>query len=257
MEKNGDEILKLWQIYAKTKAAELKEQLILHYAYLVKYVAGRLSVHIGHHVEYEDITSYGIMGLIDAIDKFDYTKGVKFETYASLRIRGSIIDSLRELDWVPRTLRQKNKQVEQVYREMETTLGREPSMEELSEKLNMPYDEVIDLIKKSSIISLVSLDDYLEQNYETSFQLPFNTQEENPENQYEVKELRQILVDAIDKLTEKEKTVMSLYYFEEMMLKEISYIMGVSESRVSQIHSKAVFKLKTKLEKYKSLFFSM
>lgn len=244
-----ENIEQIWERYAETKEVHLKEKLILEYAPLVKYLAGRLSVHIGHRVEYDDLISYGIFGLIDSIDKFDIKKGVKFETYASLRIRGSIIDSIRKMDWVPRDLRQKNKQLETAYSELEATLEREPTEEELSNQLGIPLKETKDLMKKASVVSLVSLDDYLEQNHEDTFLAT----EESPESTYDKKEISDILVGAIDKLSDKEKNVVSLYYFEDLTLKEISKIMGVSESRISQLHSKAVIKLRTKLGRYKSV----
>lgn len=250
-----DNVDKAWQDYAKTKDSRLKQELILEYATLVKFVAGRLSIHIGQHVEYDDLVSYGIFGLIDAIDKFDYTKGIKFETYASLRIRGAIIDNIRKLDWVPRTLRQKNKQLELAYREVEAELGREPSELELAEKLDMTLEETKELIRKASVVSLVSLDDYLEQNHEVDFKSNYG-KKESPEGHYEIKEVKELLADAIDKLSEKEQKVISLYYFEDLTLKEISKIMEVSESRISQIHSKAVFRLNTRLGKYKSILFA-
>ncbi len=253
---NMDNIDKVWQNYCTTRDATLKDTLIVEYAPLVKYVAGRLSIHIGQHVEYEDLISYGIFGLIDAIDKFDYEKGVKFETYATLRIRGSIIDSIRKLDWVPRTLRQKNKQLEQIYSEMEFELGREPTDEEIALKLNITLDEVRDIFKKASVLTLVSLDDYLEQNHELGFNIDANSITESPETKYEKEEVKQTLINAIDKLTEKERRVVTLYYFEDLTLKEISNIMGVSESRISQIHAKAILKLQNRLGKYKSVLFT-
>lgn len=248
---------KTWELYGKTKDPALKEKLILEYAPIVKYVAGRLSVHIGTHVEYNDMVSYGIFGLIDAIDKFDPTKGVKFETYASLRIRGSIIDNIRKLDWVPRTLRQKNKQMDQAYANLEVKLNREPTEEELANYLSISVEEIKDLMKKSSVLSLISLDDYLEQNHEASLPNQLVQESDSPEQQYLQQELKQLLIDAIDKLSEKEKTVITLYYFEELTLKEISNVMSVSESRISQIHSKAIMKMQNKLGKYRSLLFSI
>jgi len=246
---------KIWVTYCKMRTPELKEKLILHYAYIVKYVAGRLSVYIGQHVDYEDMISYGIFGLIDAVEKFDYDKGVKFETYASLRIRGSIIDSLRQLDWVPRTLRQKNKQLETAYASLEAGLGREPSDAELAAELGVTVDEARDMIKKSSIVSLISLDEYLDQNHEAPVKGLRQSTANEPEADFERKETRRMLTEAIDKLSEKEKRVVTLYYFEELTLKEISMIMGVTESRISQIHSKAVLKLKAKLSNNKSMMF--
>ena len=247
---------KLWQAYSTSRNPALKEKLIVHYAPLVKYVAGRLLIHIGQHVEYDDLVGYGIFGLIDAIDKFDSGKGVKFETYASFRIRGAIIDHIRRMDWVPRTLRQKNKQMEQVYNQLEDELGRQPTDEEVAERLNMSVDETRDLIKKSSVLSLVSLDDFMDQNYEASFTPLVANRIDSPEEQTERRERKAMLADAISKLSEKEKLVVTLYYFEDLTLKEISSIMKVSESRVSQIHTKAITKLQGKLGRYKGLLFA-
>ena len=241
------DIEKVWKSYAITKSPDLREQLIIEYAPLVKLVAGRLLMHVGQYVEFEDLTSYGIFGLIDAIDKYDPDKGIKFETYASIRIRGAIIDNIRRLDWVPRSLRAKNKHLEQVYAELTAELGRDPSEEEVAEKLSVTLLEARELIRKSTVVSLVSLDDYLEQNHDINVFgiLPSNV--ENPENVVEMMEIKQTLADAIDQLPDKEKKVITLYYYEELTLKEISAILEVSESRVSQIHTKAVLQLKAKM----------
>jgi RNA polymerase sigma factor for flagellar operon FliA len=246
---------KLWLAYSQSKNHANKEKLIIHYAPLVKFVAGRLAVHIGQHVEYDDLISYGIFGLIDALDKFDHEKGVKFETYASLRIRGSIIDNIRKMDWVPRTLRQKNKQIDQAYTALEETLGRAPTDRELADKLGLTIEETQEQIRKSSVLGLISLDDYLDQNYETPLNGLTSQPQDSPESHTEKKERRQMLANAINKLTEKERLVVSLYYFEDLTLKEISSIMKVSESRISQIHSKAIMKLQGKLGKHKSVLF--
>ena len=247
---------KVWKAYRAEKTPELKEKLILTYAHLVKYVAGRLVMHIGQHVDYDDLIGYGIFGLIDAVDKFDPDKNVKFETYASLRIKGAIIDNIRKMDWVPRTLRQRNKQFEQTYAQLEEKLGREPTEQELADKLELPLADAQELIRKSSVLTIVSLDDYLEQNYETAFPSNMTAQVDTPESHIDKQELHRMLTDTIDKLSEKEKNVVTLYYFEELTLKEISAIMGVSESRISQIHSKAMLKMQAKLGRFKTLLFS-
>jgi RNA polymerase sigma factor for flagellar operon FliA len=246
----------LWQTYAKTKNPAIKDKLIILYAQLVKFVAGRMHIHIGQHVEYDDLIGYGVFGLIDAIDKFDYTKDVKFETYASLRIRGAIIDQIRRMDWVPRTLRQKNKQLETAYNLLEDKHGREPTEEELAEQLGLTIDETRDLIKKSAVLTLVSLDDYLEQNYETPFNGLTANKQDSPEEHSERQERQEMLAEAIEKLTDKEKQVITLYYYEDLTLKEIAGILLVTESRISQIHTKALGKLQGKLGKYKALLFN-
>ena len=247
-------LVTLWKTYRQTKSPALKQQLILEYAPMVKIVAGRLLIHIGQHVDYDDLISYGIFGLIDAIDKFDINKGVKFETYASLRIRGAIIDNIRKLDWVPRTLRQKNKEYESVISSLAAGLGREPTEAELAERLNLTVEATRELVRKSTALSLISLDDYLEQNYEKG--IGAGSPDDTPEGHFGKIELHKILTETIEKLTEKEKTVVTLYYFEDLTLKEISGIMGVSESRVSQIHSKAMMRMQGRLGKFKPVLFS-
>jgi RNA polymerase sigma factor for flagellar operon FliA len=242
----------VWQRYAETKDPALRNKLIVTYAPLVKLVAGRLAVSIGGHVEFDDLVSYGIFGLIDAIDRFNPGKNIKFETYASIRIRGSIIDNIRKLDWVPRSLRTRSKQLEQVYSELSGALGREPTEDEMSEKLNISIEETRDLLSKSSVVSLISLDDYLEQNNNDSTSA-LTDESDNPEKNIEIVEARRMLANAIDTLPDREKKVITLYYFEELTLKEISAVLGVSESRVSQIHTKAVLSLQSRLSKYKSL----
>lgn len=240
----------LWKQYNQTKDPAIREKLIMSYAHLVKYVAGRLSIYFGSNVEYDDLVSYGIFGLIDAIDKYDPQKGVKFETYASLRIRGAIIDSIRELDWVPRSMRQKHKEIEKAYVDLENIKGRPPEDKEVAEKLGISLDELYKLLGDISISSMVSLEEYLEQNYEIGIEHSSRSYE-HPEEYVEIEELKKILGEAIDKLPEKEKKVVSLYYYEELTLKEISAIMKVSESRISQLHTKAILKLQGKLSRYR------
>lgn len=245
----------MWEEYFAHKTPELREKLITEYAYLVKYAAARVSSHVGSYVEFDDLVSYGIFGLIDAIDKFDINKNVKFETYATLRIRGEIIDNIRKMDWVPRSMRQKNKMLEQAISDFEAVNGRVPTEEELAVKLNMKTEEVRELIKKSNISSLLSLDDYLEQNHEKVSDGLISSKIDTPEQQVENKEIKRMLVEGIKSLSEKQRQVITLYYYEELTLKEISKVLGVSESRVSQIHSNAVKILKTKLGKNDSVLF--
>lgn len=246
-------IIAVWKNYAQTKDPALREKLILEYAHLVKYVAGRLSIYFGSNVDYDDLVGFGVFGLIDAIEKFDVHKGVKFETYASLRIRGSVIDSIRELDWVPRSLRQKNKEIEKAYSVLENELGHSATDQEVAQKLGISVDELNKTLNDVNITSMISLEDFLEQNYDSGIDIPNYNREDRPESHLELVEIKDILADSIDKLPEKERTVISLYYYEEMTLKEISAIMGVSESRISQLHTKAVIRLKGKLARQRSL----
>jgi len=246
----------LWIKYSKTKTKEIRDELIISYAYLVKIVAGRLKIYMGKNVEYDDLTSYGVFGLIDAIDKFDYTKNIKFETYASLRIRGSILDAIRKNDWVPRSLRQKHKELEAVYRDLECELGRPATDFEVAEKLDISIEDLEELIKKTSINTLTSLEDFVDQNYESNLSEFSSKAADTPEKIAEKEATKQMLVDAIGKLPEKEQKVVYYYYFEELTLKEISKMLEVSESRISQLHSKAVMRLKGKLGDHKEILLS-
>ncbi|MCI7062264.1 MAG: FliA/WhiG family RNA polymerase sigma factor [Lachnospiraceae bacterium] len=237
----------LWEEYIKSRNAKLREKLIIEYAPLVKVVAGRMGMYLGYTVEYDDLVGYGVFGLIDAIDKFELTKGVKFETYASLRIRGAILDQIRKLDWIPRTLRQKQKKLDAAMSELETMLGRAPSSEEIAQKMEITVEELEGLLNQTQIASLVSLDEYLEQGSEVRVDAGNRQTFQQPEQVMERQDLKRLLAEAINTLTEKEQKVIALYYFEELTLKEISNILEVSESRVSQLHTKSLRKMKEKL----------
>ena len=244
----------LWEEYARTKSSKIREKLILEYAGLVKIVAGRLGMYLGYTVEYDDLVGYGIFGLIDAIDKFELSKGVKFETYASLRIRGAIIDQIRKMDWIPRTIRQKQKKIETAMQELERELGRTPNSEELAEYLEVTVEEVEQMISQANLSSLISLDEYLEQGSDVYTEPSGRPRFAQPEQVVDRQETKRILAEAIDKLTEKEQKVIALYYFEELTLKEISNVLEVSESRVSQLHTKALKKMKERLGDQIDLF---
>lgn len=252
MSGNTNDYKEFWRRYRESGDLAARETLILEYSHLIKFIAGRLNIYFGSNVEYDDLVSFGVFGLIDAIDKYDIDKGVKFETYASLRIRGAIIDSIREMDWVPRSLRQKNKELERAYWEVENELGRSATDKDMASKLNIPLEEFYKLLNEVNITSMVSLEDFLEQNYEAGMDVSGN-KSNGPEREAELSELKSILGDSIDKLPEKEKMVLTLYYYEELTLKEISAIMKVSESRISQLHTKAILRLRGKLARQKSL----
>ncbi|MBQ7065674.1 MAG: FliA/WhiG family RNA polymerase sigma factor [Lachnospiraceae bacterium] len=242
---------KLWTDYEKAKSPELREKIILEYAPLVKVVAGRLSMYLGYNVEYEDLVSYGIFGLIDAIDKYDYAKEVKFETYASLRIRGAILDQIRKMDWIPRTIRQKQKKIDTVIKEIEATKGRSATDEEIASGLGISEEELTDWQSQMKITGLVSLNEYLEQGTEVPNEKgKTSSQFQSPEDATMQEELKKMLMDSLEILTEKEKKVILLYYYEDLTLKEISNVLEVSESRISQLHTKALQKMKTKLGDY-------
>lgn len=237
---------KLWEEYSRKHTKELREKIIIEYAGLVKIVAGRLSIYLGYNVEYDDLVGYGIFGLIDAIDKFDYGKGIKFETYASLRIRGSILDQIRKMDWIPRTLRQKQKRIDAAYQKIESESGRLASDEEIAAELNISIDEFESWQSQTQISNLVSLDEYIEQG-EGKVDTCYSEDFDQPEKVVEKEALKKILIEALENLTEKEKKVIVLYYYEDLTLKEISQVLEVSESRISQLHTKALQKLRIKL----------
>ncbi|MDE6993904.1 MAG: FliA/WhiG family RNA polymerase sigma factor [Lachnospiraceae bacterium] len=243
---------KLWEEYARTKSPEVREKIILEYAPLVKVVAGRLSMYLGYNVEYEDLVSYGIFGLIDAIDKFDFLKDVKFETYASLRIRGSILDQIRKMDWIPRTIRQKQKKIDAVIREIETRYGRSATDEEISAGLGISGEEYLDWQSQMKITNVVSLNEFLEQGSEVPNESAQSrsSQFDSPEAVLEREEIKKMLMESLELLTEKERKVIVFYYYEDLTLKEISNILGVSESRISQLHTRALQKMRGKMGNY-------
>ncbi len=238
---------KLWASYTQTKDPKIKEQLIIEYAQVVKYVAGRLSMYLGSNVEFDDLVGYGVFGLIDAIDKFDTEKGIKFETYASLRIRGSILDNIRKMDWIPRSVRKKQKSIEAAYQKLETELGRFVEDDDMAEELGISLEEYHKWKDQTKALMLTSLEDYVEKGGETRMEPLGKSRFVLPEASVEKEELKQMLITSIEGLSDKERKVITLYYYEELTLKEISHIMGVSESRISQLHTKALGKMKQSL----------
>ncbi|MBQ9277087.1 MAG: FliA/WhiG family RNA polymerase sigma factor [Lachnospiraceae bacterium] len=238
---------RLWIEYNHSKSAVIREQIIIEYVPLVKVVAGRLSIYLGSNVEYDDLVSYGIFGLIDAIDKFDYGKGIKFETYASLRIRGSILDQIRKLDWIPRSVRQKQKAIDTAMKTLEKEIGPNYSDSDMAKELGITEDEYLNWLSQTNISNISSIEDFLDQGNEVKASSNRSYARIEPERVVEESELREKLEDALNFLTEKEKKVIVLYYYEDLTLKEISRVMEVSESRVSQLHSKALKKLKNGL----------
>lgn len=245
---------KLWQEYSRTKGSEQRDKLIIEYAPLVKLVAGRMSMYLGYNVEYDDLCGYGVFGLIDAIDKFDYGKNVKFETYASLRIRGAILDQIRKMDWIPRSLRQKQKKIDAAMSKIECEKGRIASDEELAAELGISISEFSNWQEQAQIANIISLDEYTESGSDIRMDQNGTARFEQPETAVEKEELKQKIAEAIDTLTEKERSVVLLYYYEDMTLKEISQVLEVSESRVSQLHTKSMQKLKDRLGNYIQVF---
>ena len=243
---------KLWDQYCKNPTPALREQLIIEYAPLVKLVAGRLNMYLGNNVEFDDLCGYGIFGLIDAIDKFDAFKDVKFETYASLRIRGAILDQIRKMDWIPRTIRKRQRQIDQVMNDIQAREGREATDEEIAGGLGISAEEYLDWQTQMKVTGVVSLNEYLETGSDIANESRPATSIDfqQPEKVLEKAELKEMLVEALELLSEKEKTVITFYYYEEMTLKEISRVLEVSESRVSQLHTRALAKMKKKMGNY-------
>ncbi len=236
---------KLWKKYVESGSNEIREQIIIEYAPLVKIVAGKLSMYLGYNVEFDDLVGYGVFGLIDAIDKFDSTKDVKFETYASLRIRGAILDQIRKMDWIPRTVRQKQKKMDAAIQSIEAATNRTAQNDEIAKELGISEEELLNWQGQMKITNVVSLDEYVEQGSEPNIRSGTGLARfEQPEKVVEVKELKELLKESIEQLTEKERKVILLYYYEELTLKEISLVLEVSESRVSQLHTRALQKMK-------------
>lgn len=250
---NTAEKEQLWAEFLKRPTAELREKIILEYAPLVKIVAGRLSMYLGYNVEYDDLVGYGIFGLIDAIDKFDVNKDVKFETYASLRIRGSILDQIRKMDWIPRTVRQKQKKIDEAIRKIETATGRTATDEEIAQELQLSGEELLNWQSQLKVTNMVSLNEYVEQGMEPVMDAKGNSHFIQPEDAIAQEELKKVLEQSLDVLTEKERKVITLYYYEDLTLKEISNILEVSESRISQLHTKALAKMKKTMGPYMNI----
>lgn len=244
---------RLWADYKRTGSPEIREKLIVEYAPLVKIIAGRLSMYLGGNVEYDDLVSYGVFGLIDAVDRFDDLKDVKFETYASLRIRGSILDQIRKMDWIPRTVRQRQKKIDDAMRQVELETGRQATDDEIREKLGISDEEFLSWQSQMKVTGVVSLDEFMEQGADISGSQQIRSRSsfnDGPEEAVEKEELKRMLKESLNNLTEKERNVVLLYYYEDMTLKEISQSMSVSESRVSQLHSKAIQKMRKVLGDY-------
>jgi len=242
----------LWQTFKATADASLRERLILHYSPLVKYVAGRVGVGLPPNIEQADLVSYGIFGLIDAIEKFDLERAIKFETYAISRIRGAIIDELRAIDWIPRSVRFKAREVEKAYAALEGQLHRTPTESEVAQQMGIKLDDLHAIFSQVSFVNVVALDELLNVGGEKGDKLSLvdtleDTRAEDPVTAFESEETKYLLAKAINTLPEREKIVVTLYYYEGLTLAEIGQVLGVTESRICQMHTKAVLQLRGKL----------
>ena len=234
------DILTVWKQYKATKSVELRNILAEHYLPLIKIVGGRLAISLPPHLDRDDLMSSGFFGLLDAIDRFDLSRNIKFETYAGVRIRGAMIDYLRSKDWIPVTLRQKIRKYEQAVYKLENELGRSATDAEVAEALGITLEELHTLIGQSNAATIIPLEEYLQTDTQEAV-------DANPADSIEFLEMKDMLAKAIDRLPEKERTVISLYYYEELTLKEISLILHLSEARISQLHTKAIFRMRNYL----------
>ena len=242
-----DEIGKLWIEYKDKGDVDAKNDLLIHYGYLVKWIVRRMMPKYNNYNEYDDLVSCGMIGLIDAVDKFELKHEVKFETYAVTRVRGEILDYMRSQDWASPSLRKKISAINSAYEQFESTNPEGPVDQQVADSLDMPVEQVQKVLNQSHMFNLINFEDALgSANPEAEIR---NREEKTPEEELIEKEKKLALVEVIDELPEKERTVITLYYYEGLLLKEIADILNVTESRVSQIHSKVLAKMKVKLEK--------
>lgn len=245
-----DQTTALWARYKRARTREFRDKLIIQYSPLVKYVAGRVAVGLPHNVEQSDLVSYGVFGLIDAIEKFDIERGYKFETYAISRIKGAIIDELRSIDWVPRSVRSKARSLERAYSTLEAKCHRAPTDAEVAAELGLNEKQFQTTLSQISFVGVAALDEMFSGGDRADTITLGDTvadTTEGPMDVYEVEEMRQTLAHSINQMPEREKIVLTLYYYEGLTLSEIGRVLGVTESRVCQIHTKAVLQLKSRM----------
>ena len=236
----------LWIEYKKTGNLKLREKIILQYIPLVKYAVGKIIIKLPNNIEYDDLVEHGIIGLLDAIEKFDVSKEIKFKTYALTRVRGSIYDELRAQDWLSRSIRKVAKEIKLAYMELENKNDTIATQEEVAKYLGITVKKINEVMSKVNLDNMFSLDDdiYDGSGGKTSLKELVQNKDDNPQKILEKKEMKKVLINEIKKLSEKERLVITLYYYEELTLREIGEVLNISESRVSQIHSKIVFKLR-------------
>ncbi|XEC97135.1 FliA/WhiG family RNA polymerase sigma factor [Paenibacillus tarimensis] len=245
--------IEMWQRWKDDQDIEAKKRLVEHYLPLVDYVTNRMAIGLPKNVSKDDLSSNGVMGLIDAIDKFDYRRGLQFETYASWRIRGAIIDGLRQGDWVPRSVREKSKKIEEAYQHLEQRFLRTVTDAEMSAYLNVSERDFLHMLQEIAVTTICSLEDPIrEEESETRLSLLVDEKAKNPDHKVHEFYIKDALVKGIERLTEKERIVVTLFYYEELSLSEIAEVMSLSPSRISQLHSKAILRLRGALSKHKN-----
>ncbi|MCB1153572.1 MAG: FliA/WhiG family RNA polymerase sigma factor [Deltaproteobacteria bacterium] len=247
--------LESWQDCPPEQRDHLRAELIKKYTPLIKLVAMRIIRKLPPQIELDDLINTGVLGMMDAIEKYDPNRDIKFETYAEFRIRGAILDELRSLDWVPRSIRSRLNELERTYQELEAKLGRPATDDEVAHAMNLSQDEYFELVNKANGVTLVSLDDLgnksgnnaaQKRNFLEYFRTP---NQESVVSLMNMKEIKSILAEAIEDLPKNERFVVSMYYFDELTMKEIGLILGITESRVSQIHNKCIMRLRGKLKR--------
>lgn len=243
-DKLSADMASLWDAYQRDKDPEVRDQLVENYLPLVNIIAGRLAISLPPHVDRDDLISSGFFGLLDAIERYDYQRGNKFETYAGVRIRGAMLDYLRSKDWIPVSLRQKIRKYEQTVAALESRLGRTATDEEIAAELHMTREDLQSLLSQLNVATVIPLEEYIRA------EAPHDEQTD-PSESVAFIELKETLAGAIDKLPEKERIVVSLYYYEELTMKEISLVLHLSEARICQLHTKAVFRLRGYLSRLK------
>lgn len=250
MSDDASQTEKLWADYKVTRARDLRDKLIIQYSPLVKYVAGRVGVGLPRNVEQSDLVSFGVFGLIDAIEKFDPERGYKFETYAIARIKGAILDELRSIDWVPRSVRSKARTLERAMSKLEAEHHRAPTDDEVADEMGVSQQQLQATLSQISFVGVAALDEMLsggDRGESVTLGDTVADSGDGPMGVYEVEEMRQILAESINRMPEREKIVLALYYYEGLTLAEIGRVLGVTESRVCQIHTKAVLQLRSRI----------
>ncbi len=249
----------LWVRYKEQGDEEAREQLILEYAYLVEIISGRMAMGLPAHVQMDDLESYGILGLLDAVEKFEYSRGIKFETYAVTRIRGAMLDGLRQLDWMPASLRRKGRDLDESWRHLSQKLGRTPTEKELARHLDLSEEEFTLLLNQTSLATPLSLEGFWSQTdkYEGELRTAdylADPEAPDPLAEAEFSDMADVLAEAIDWLPEREKLVVSLYYYDGLTLKEVAEILELSAARISQLHARAIHRLRSHLSGRREMF---
>ena len=253
MSDNSSQLLRKYKEEPNKLTSEQKDKLIMEYAPLIKFIAQKIAIRLPSNIELDDLISSGVIGLMDAIEKYDPTRDNKFKTYAEFRIRGSILDELRAQDWVPRSVRDKAKLLDRTLIQLEAELGRSATDDEIAEKLQMSLDEFYDLVNQVKPVSVLSIDEqatFSSVDKQSILNLLDGCKINNPFNQLNLKSVKEIVTQSIEDLPERQRLVLSLYYYEDLNLKEIGQILRVTESRVSQLHAQAISRLRAKLSQH-------